>query len=109
MHLADMALFDKTFGLNVKPIFLSAQALVPYWLEQKFDDPPVMINICSTGAIRPRPGIAFYNSSKGAVLVATKCVAIEYAPHIRCVAIAPALAPTAMLILLDAMKAQQVS
>ena len=84
MHLADIALFDKTFNLNVKPIFLSVQALVPYWLEQTFDDPPVVINICSTGAIRPRPGIAFYNSSKGLLDIFINLRMLTCVCQVRC-------------------------
>ncbi|KAK5806136.1 hypothetical protein VI817_000394 [Penicillium citrinum] len=50
-----------------------------------------------TGCTRPRPGFAFYNASKAAVNVATKTMALEYAPTIRFNCIAPAVGNTSML------------
>ena len=39
----------------------------------------VILNIASTGGVRPRPGLVWYNTSKGAVVTATKAMAIELA------------------------------
>jgi 3-oxoacyl-[acyl-carrier protein] reductase len=59
----------------------------------------VIINTGSTGAIRPRPGLAWYNASKGAVLALTKSMAAELAPDkIRVNAVNPAVSDTAMLL-----------
>jgi 3-oxoacyl-[acyl-carrier protein] reductase len=56
------------------------------------------INIGSTAAVRPRPGLAWYNGSKGAVTLITKSMAVELAPdNIRANAINPALAETPLL------------
>lgn len=59
--------------------------------------PISIINIASTGAHRPRPGLVWYNASKGAVLNATKGLAGEYAPaQIRVNAVLPLLGATAL-------------
>jgi len=56
--------FDKCFTVNVKSVFLSIPAAVPA-LEERGGG--AIINIASIGAIRPRPGLVWYNASKGAV------------------------------------------
>ncbi|KAI9927797.1 hypothetical protein MW887_002649 [Aspergillus wentii] len=94
VHTKDMAEFDKTFNVNVKPIFLSAQVIAPIMQRQESG---IFINITSTGSTRPRPDFAFYNASKAAVAIATKTMALEYAPSIRFNCIAPAIGNTAML------------
>ncbi|KAL8947891.1 MAG: hypothetical protein Q9222_005866 [Ikaeria aurantiellina] len=58
--------FDKCFTVNVKSVFFGIQAVVPRLQEQKTGGS--IINIASIGATRPRPGLVWYNSSKGAVL-----------------------------------------
>ena len=56
------------------------------------------LNISSTGAIRPRPGLTWYNASKGAVSTLTKAMAIELADErIRVNAIAPVATETPLL------------
>ena len=50
----------------------------------------VILNTVSVAAIRPRPNLLAYNSSKGAALVASKSMAIELAPdRIRVNAVCP--------------------
>jgi 3-oxoacyl-[acyl-carrier protein] reductase len=60
----DEAEFDRVMAVNVKSIFLFAHAVVPLMRERKSG---VIINIGSTAGIRPRPGLTWYNASKGAV------------------------------------------
>jgi 3-oxoacyl-[acyl-carrier protein] reductase len=56
------------------------------------------INIASTAGVRPRPGLTWYNGSKGAVIILTKSMAAELAPdRIRVNAINPVLAETPLL------------
>jgi len=87
--------FDRVFAVNVKSIFLATQALMPKLIEQKQGGN--MINIASIGALRPRPGLVWYNASKGAVNNATKGLAAEYGPHgIRVNSICPLLTATAL-------------
>jgi 3-oxoacyl-[acyl-carrier protein] reductase len=89
------AVFDRIFDVNVKSIYYSVQAVVPFFRRRGGG---MMVNIGSTGGIRPRPGLAWYNASKGAVHLASQSLAIELAPdNIRVNAICPALGTTAML------------
>ena len=57
-----------------------------------------MINIGSTAGIRPRPGLTWYNSTKGAVNLLTRSLALELAPdRIRVNCIAPVMGATGLL------------
>ena len=56
--------FDRCFSVNVKSVFLSVPACVPA-LEERGGG--AIINVASIGASRPRPGLVWYNASKGAV------------------------------------------
>lgn len=57
--------FERVFDVNVKGIFLGCNAWVSQAIEKK--EGGVIINIASVGASRPRPGLVWYNASKGAV------------------------------------------
>lgn len=57
--------WERVFQVNVKSIFLAGKAVLPRLIEQGKGGS--MINISSTGAGRPRPGLVWYNASKGAV------------------------------------------
>lgn len=87
--------FERVFAVNVKSIYLSAQAAVPVMRKQGGG---VFINIGSTAALRPRPGLAWYNGSKGAVHVISRTMAVELAPDkIRVCVIAPVAGDTPLL------------
>jgi 3-oxoacyl-[acyl-carrier protein] reductase len=87
--------FDRIFAVNVKSIYLFAQAVVPHFRKVGSG---VIINIGSTAGLRPRPGLTWYNTSKGAVNLASKSMAVELAPDkIRVCAIAPTIGETALL------------
>jgi len=87
--------FDRVFAVNVKSIFLTAQAFVPH---MRANGGGVFINVGSTAALRPRPGLTVYNASKGAVHVMTKSMAVELAPdRIRVCALAPVAGETPLL------------
>ena len=87
--------FDRIFQVNVKSLYLSAVHCVPVFRRQRNG---CFINIGSTAAVRPRPGLTWYNGSKGAVTLITKSMAVELAPdHIRANAINPAIAETPLL------------
>jgi 3-oxoacyl-[acyl-carrier protein] reductase len=87
--------FDRIFAVNVKSILLTAQAFVPH---MRANGGGVFINVGSTAALRPRPGLAVYNASKGAVHVMTKSLAVELAPDkIRVCALAPVAGETPLL------------
>jgi 3-oxoacyl-[acyl-carrier protein] reductase len=79
--------FDRVFAVNVKSIYLFAKAAVPLMRHQGGG---VIVNVGSTAGLRPRPGLTWYNSTKGAVHTMTKSMAVELAPsRIRVCALAP--------------------
>ena len=87
--------FDRIFAVNVKSIYLATIAAVPK-MEKRGGGS--IINIASTAGIRPRPGLTWYNGSKGAVITLTKSMAAELAPkNIRVNAINPVMGETGML------------
>jgi 3-oxoacyl-[acyl-carrier protein] reductase len=91
----DEAEFDRVFAVNVKSIYLFAQAVIPVFRGRGGG---VIVNIGSTAGIRPRPGLAWYNASKGAVNLLSKSMAVELAPdQIRVCALAPVAGETALL------------
>ncbi len=91
----DEATFDRIFAVNVKSVFLTAKALVPHWIGRGGGG--VIVNIGSTAGIRPRPGLTWYNATKGAVNTLTRSMALELAPHqIRVNAILPVLGATGL-------------
>jgi 3-oxoacyl-[acyl-carrier protein] reductase len=91
----DERTFDTVFAVNVKSIYHMARAVVPLMKERKQG---VILNIGSIGGIRPRPGLTWYNSSKGAVSVMSKSMAVELAPFgIRVNNICPVMAATGLL------------
>ena len=92
----DEATFDRVFNVNVKSIYHMAQAVVPVMREGKKGGS--IINIGSTAGIRPRPGLTWYNASKGAVNIASKSMAAELGPeNIRVNAICPVMGATGLI------------
>ena len=88
-------LFDRIFNVNVKGVFFGCRAAIP---QMKAQGGGVILNTASTAGIRPRPGLAVYAASKGAVITMTKALAIELAPfRIRVVSINPVATDTPML------------
>ena len=87
--------FDRIYAVNVKAIYLATLAAVPA-MEARGGG--VIINTASTAGVRPRPGLTWYNGSKGAAITLTKSMAAELAPRrIRVNAINPVIGETGML------------
>ncbi len=87
--------FDRTYAVNVKAIYLAAREAVPLFRKQGRG---CIVNTSSTAALRPRPGLTWYNGSKGAVNTITKSMALELAPDkIRVNAVCPVIGATGML------------
>ena len=83
------------FAVNVKSIYLSALHCVPLFRHQGGG---CFVNVASTAGVRPRPGLTWYNGSKGAVITLTKSMAVELAPdRIRVNAINPVIGETGLL------------
>ncbi|MBK5207725.1 MAG: SDR family oxidoreductase [Polaromonas sp.] len=91
----DEATFDRVYNINVKSIFHMTHAVVPLMRKQGGG---VILNIGSVAGIRPRPGLTWYNSSKGAVNLLSKSMAVELGPdNIRVNAICPVMGATGLL------------
>ena len=87
--------YERIFAVNVKSVYLSARHVVPVMKKQGFG---VILTVASTAGVRPRPGLVWYNTSKGAMMTATKAMAIELAGEkIRVNAINPVAGETGML------------
>jgi len=87
--------FDRLFAVNVKSLYLSARHFVPQFRKAGGG---VFVNIASTAAVRPRPGLTWYNGTKGAVVVISKSMAVELAPdNIRVNCVNPVLGATGLM------------
>ncbi len=83
--------FDKCYAINVKSIYLATIHAVPHF---KAHGGGSFINIASTAGVRPRPGLTWYNGSKGAVITTSKSLAAELGPdNIRVNCINPVFNP----------------
>jgi 3-oxoacyl-[acyl-carrier protein] reductase len=91
----DEATFDRIFAVNVKSIYYMAQAVIPLMRQRKQG---VIINIGSTAGMRPRPGLTWYNATKGAVNLLSKSMAAELGPdNIRVNAVCPVMGATGLI------------
>ena len=87
--------FDRIFAVNVKALYWSAKHTVPV---MRRTGGGCIIHTASTAAISPRPGLVWYNGSKGAVNTITQSMAVELAPdRIRVNAVCPVAGETQML------------
>jgi 3-oxoacyl-[acyl-carrier protein] reductase len=87
--------FDRIYAVNVKSLFLTARHAVPHFRRKRSG---AFITIASTAGVRPRPGLTWYNGSKGAAIVTSRSMAAELAPdNIRVNVINPVAGETAML------------
>jgi 3-oxoacyl-[acyl-carrier protein] reductase len=90
----DEATFDRLYATNVKSLYLTTRHAVPVMRAQGGG---VIVNIASTAAERPRPGLVWYSGTKGAVVTLTKGMAVELAPdRIRVNAINPVMGETGL-------------
>ena len=87
--------FDLIYGVNMKAIYHAAQGVVPLMERQGGG---CIITTASTAGLRPRPGLVWYNASKGWAITATKSMAVELAPkNIRVNCLCPVAGETGML------------
>ena len=83
--------FDRVYAVNVKSVYLSAIHAVPGFRKRGGG---AIVNVASTAGIRPRPGLAVYNSSKAAVILMSKSMAAEFGPDkIRVNCVNPVFSP----------------
>ena len=87
--------FDRVYAVNVKALYWAARHAVPVMAAQGGGS---IVNTASTAGLRPRPGLCWYNGSKGACILITKSMAVELAPmKIRVNALCPVAGETPLL------------
>ena len=87
--------FDRIYQVNVKSLYLTAKHAVPHFRARKSG---AFVTIASTAGVRPRPGLTWYNGSKGAAIVTSRSMAAELAPdNIRVNVINPVAGETGLL------------
>ena len=87
--------FDRVYAVNVKSVYLSALHALPVFRRRGGG---CLVNIASTGGLRPRPGLTVYNSSKAAVILMSKSMAAEFGPdRVRVNCVNPVFSPDTAL------------
>jgi 3-oxoacyl-[acyl-carrier protein] reductase len=87
--------FDRLLAVNVRSIYNTTRLIVP---GMRAGGGGAILNIASTAGVSPRPGLTWYNASKGWVITATRSMAVELAPdNIRVNAINPVAGETPLL------------
>lgn len=86
-HEVSDAVIDKTLNVNVKGPMYASRAAIPHMLRQGGGS---IVNISSVNGLVSEPFLAVYSASKGAVVMLTRGIALDYAKRgIRCNAICP--------------------
>ena len=86
--------WDLVMNVNLKSYFLCSKYVIPYMKENTGS---VIINISSVQAFVTQENVSAYAAAKTAILGLTRSIAIDFAPHIRCVAVCPGTIDTPML------------
>ena len=82
--------FDRVFAVDVRAAFLCSQAAARAMGEKG----GVIVNITSVHEHAPRPGFAAYAPAKAALGMLTRSLALELAPRVRVVSVAPGVIAT---------------
>lgn len=87
LHEVPNAVIDQTLNINVKGAIYGCRAAIPHMLRQGSGS---IVNISSVNGLVSEPFLAVYSASKGAIVMLTKGVALDYAKQkLRCNAICP--------------------
>ena len=87
--------FDRIYAVNVKSLYLTARHVVPHYRRAGGG---CFVTIASTAGVRPRPGLTWYNGSKGAAIVTSRSMAAELGPdNIRVNVVNPVIGETGLL------------
>ncbi|MBA2415224.1 MAG: SDR family oxidoreductase [Geodermatophilaceae bacterium] len=94
LHETPIEEWDRVHAVNVRGPFLCSRAVLPTMIEQRSGH---IITIASVAGLIAFPGRAAYTASKGAALMLTKSIAVDYAIYnIRANAICPGMVYTPM-------------
>jgi NAD(P)-dependent dehydrogenase (short-subunit alcohol dehydrogenase family) len=86
LHEVSDEVIDRTLDVNVKGQIYGCRAAIPHMLDRGGS----IINISSVNGIVSEPYLAVYSASKGASVMLTKGVALDYAKRgIRCNVVCP--------------------
>lgn len=88
---ADLAAWDKTFEVNLRGYFILTQLVWRAWMAEHGG---AIVNIASTGGLRPSLGLGVYDVTKAGVIHMTKQLAKELGGKVRVNCIAPGLFKT---------------
>jgi NAD(P)-dependent dehydrogenase (short-subunit alcohol dehydrogenase family) len=86
--------WDRVMDVNAKGVFLCTRAILTHMLERGSG---VIVNIASQAGKRGYKLFTHYCASKAAVIVFSKGVALEVAPHVRVNCICPGIVNTDMM------------
>jgi NAD(P)-dependent dehydrogenase (short-subunit alcohol dehydrogenase family) len=93
-HETPVEAWDQVFGVNVRGPFLCTRAVLPVMLERRSGH---LITVASAAGLIAFPGRCAYTASKGAAVLFTKSLAVDYAAFgIRANAVCPGMAETPM-------------
>ncbi len=88
-------LWDRTFGVNVKAMYLTTKYAVPFMRKVGGGS---IVNISSVQSLSNQKNVLAYAASKGAVNALTRAIAVDYAAEqIRCNAVLPGCVDTPMI------------
>ncbi|MDQ6771945.1 MAG: SDR family oxidoreductase [Candidatus Dormibacteraeota bacterium] len=85
---ADLAAWDKTFEVNLRGFFLLTKLVHQAWMAEHGG---AILNIASTGGLRPSLGLGVYDVSKAGVVMLTRQLARELGGSVRVNCLAPGL------------------
>ncbi|ATB28545.1 SDR family oxidoreductase [Melittangium boletus] len=80
------ARYQTMLGVNLDAPFFLTQALLPCL---RAGTSPLVVNLTDIGGERPVSGYAHYSVSKAGLIMLTRALAVELAPHVRVNAISP--------------------
>ncbi|MBA3523967.1 MAG: SDR family oxidoreductase [Geodermatophilaceae bacterium] len=94
LHETPIGEWDRVHAVNVRGPFLCSRAVLPAMIAQGSGH---VITIASVAGLVAFPGRAAYSASKGAAVMLTRSIAVDYARHgIRANAICPGMVYTPM-------------
>jgi NAD(P)-dependent dehydrogenase (short-subunit alcohol dehydrogenase family) len=88
---AQLAAWDKTFEVNLRGYFILTQLVVKASMERHGG---AIVNVASTGGLRPATGLGVYGITKAGVIMMTRSLARELGGKVRVNCIAPGLFKT---------------
>ena len=88
---AELAVWDKTFEVNLRGYFVLTKLVYRAWMEEHGG---AVLNIASTGGLRPSVGLGVYDVTKAGVIMLTRQLARELGGKVRVNCVAPGLFKT---------------